>query len=179
MQIHASVINHSRQHPEVVIRASEDGAAFRAIRLRALREHPEAYHSTVAEWDLPVAAYQERLRENRLIGAFDGGTLIGSVLIARTGRTGAMRRHKCEFWCVYLAPEFRGGGIAARMLHAAVQEARLLGYEAIVLTVNAENEPARRLYERCGFIAYGVERHAIRLAEGRYGDDVLMEMRLT
>ena len=45
--------------------------------------------------------------------------------------------------------------------------------ELIHLTVVADNAVARRLYEACGFAAYGVEARALKV-DGRYLDEVLM-----
>lgn len=156
----------------------EEAPQFRAIRLRSLKDHPEAYHSTYKEWDGPLWTFVQRIEENRLVGAFHENTLVGIVLLALQARKSAQTRHKCEFWSVYLAPEHRGRGLARRMLERAIEEARSLGFEAAVLTVNAENAGAKALYESLGFVVYGLERRAVRRADGRYGDDVLMELRL-
>jgi RimJ/RimL family protein N-acetyltransferase len=43
----------------------------------------------------------------------------------------------------------------------------------IQLSVVLDNEPARSLYARLGFLEYGVERNALKQA-GRYYDEVLM-----
>ena len=40
--------------PEIRPLTPDDAAAFLAVRLRSLREHPEAYHSTAEDWDVPV-----------------------------------------------------------------------------------------------------------------------------
>jgi ribosomal protein S18 acetylase RimI-like enzyme len=50
-----------------------------------------------------------------------------------------------------VAPECRGRGIGARVLEALVDVAREVGYRAISLSVETDN-PARRLYERAGFV---------------------------
>jgi len=50
-----------------------------------------------------------------------------------------------------VAPESRGRGIGTRVLEALVEVAREGGYRAISLSVETDN-PARRLYERAGFV---------------------------
>jgi ribosomal protein S18 acetylase RimI-like enzyme len=50
-----------------------------------------------------------------------------------------------------VAPECRGRGIGTRLLEALVEAARDGGYRAVSLSVEADN-PARRLYERAGFV---------------------------
>ena len=50
-----------------------------------------------------------------------------------------------------VGPESRGRGIGTRVLEALVDVAREGGYRAISLSVETDN-PARRLYERAGFV---------------------------
>ena len=51
------------------------------------------------------------------------------------------------------APEYRRRGVARALLTAAAEEARPLGLIRVCLETEVANEPARRLYESCGFIA--------------------------
>ncbi len=61
-----------------------DAAAFRAQRIRALREHPDAFRRTPEEVD-SVEVWTERLRVDAgsdvdfLLGAFDADALVGTV----------------------------------------------------------------------------------------------------
>ena len=52
-------------------------------------------------------------------------------------------------------PDARGRGLARAVLHALAQRARAAGARELYLQVEADNEPALRLYERAGFrLAY-------------------------
>lgn len=163
---------------EIRVVRPEEAPQFRVLRLRSLAEHPEAYHSTYADWDGALSQYVERIETNRLVGVFADNRLVGFTLVALQARRGGHVRHKCEFWSVYLAPEYRGRGLARRMLEASIIEARNFGFEAVVLSVNATNAGARRLYEALGFVEYGLEKNSIKLPDGRRFDDILMELRL-
>lgn len=57
---------------------------------------------------------------------------------------------------IALLPDFRGRGIGTRLLTALMTRARADGFAALSLSVTAIN-PARRLYERCGFVTVGVD----------------------
>lgn len=66
----------------------------------------------------------------------------------------------CAFWRVAdqahinnlaVRPELRGRGLGARLLEAAIDEARMLGATILTLEVRQSNVPAQRLYERAGF----------------------------
>ena len=50
-----------------------------------------------------------------------------------------------------LAPSVRGSGIGRRLIEAAIEYARLSGYNRILLRTNKELEQARRLYAKFGF----------------------------
>ena len=80
--------------------------------------------------------------------------------------------HKGFLWGMYLKPEARGSGLAAilveRLLEYASQEV-----EQVQLTVVASNPRAIRFYERTGFVAYGLEKEALKDKDA-YFDEILM-----
>jgi ribosomal protein S18 acetylase RimI-like enzyme len=56
---------------------------------------------------------------------------------------------------VRVHPEFRGQGIATRLLKACELHAARLGHRRISLSVALDNPKAKRLYERCGYKVVG------------------------
>ena len=52
---------------------------------------------------------------------------------------------------IALFPEFQHRGHGERLMRAALEAARAHGYRQVSLTVHPQN-PAIRLYERCGFV---------------------------
>lgn len=159
-----------------------DAADFWAVRLRAVREHPRAFGWTAEEvLHMPPAERARRFRDDWLeggvmLGAFVDHRLVGTLGLARPSR--AKRRHRGEIRSVYVAPEARGAGIAAALLAEAIRRAGVTpGLEVLGLSVGEDNAPARRLYERFGFEAYGVEHRALKV-DGGYVDEVLMALRL-
>ncbi|MGH2484533.1 MAG: GNAT family N-acetyltransferase [Ktedonobacterales bacterium] len=164
---------------ESVIRQLDvrDAEGFRTVRLRALREEPEAFGSSYAEQvGRPPSYFEERLRptEQRVtLGAFDGDALIGTVTI--TQESGAKDRHKGVITTMYVAPEVRGRGVGRALLLAAIERARAMpGVEQIHLGVVARMTAARALYRSQGFVVYGTEPHALKLGNGDYLDEELM-----
>lgn len=155
-----------------------DAPAFLALRQRSLREHPDSYHSSPEDWDVPVSQAAARITRNVVVGAFAGDTLVGCAVLALEPRTSAKLRHKAEVWNVYLAPEHRGSGLARCIMERVVAEARRLGLEAIVLGVAAHNARARGLYESLGFVTWGIEPRAMRLPSGEVLDDCFMQLDL-
>lgn len=153
----------------------EDAATIWALRLRGLREHPTSFAATADE-DAKMPIEDVRRRIENVMGAFDGDSPVGMIGVYREERT--KRMHHAHIWGFYVAPEARGGGIGARLIDAALDLARSLGgIERVSLQVGTESVAARRLYERAGFVAFGVEEHGI-CVDGRFIDETLMVKRL-
>lgn len=144
-----------------------DAPAYRALRLRSLREHPEAFTSSFEEDTLaPLEVAQKRLSspERKFWGAFDGDTLFGTIGL--DAETRAKNRHKATVVGMYVAAEHAGRGAGRALLEALVHEARASGLELLVLTVTEGNRGAAQLYERAGFRSFGIEPRAIKV-DGR------------
>jgi RimJ/RimL family protein N-acetyltransferase len=155
---------------------SADAVACRALRLRGLQESPTAFGSSYAEeCALPLATTEAFLAPDsgrNMFGAFDGDTLAAMAGIGREERINL--RHKAFLRGVYTAPEYRGQGIAKRVIAYALQFADTLpGVRQVTLTVNAENTAAIGVYEALGFVAYGREPDALSIADRSY-DELLM-----
>ncbi|WP_149537985.1 GNAT family N-acetyltransferase [Siccirubricoccus phaeus] len=168
--------------PPAVIRilGPEDAAAFRALRIEALRRHPEAFGASAEDAEtLDAAAFARMLPRqppDAIFGGFLGGALAGMAgfFIHRPPKV----RHKGAIWGVYVRAEARGQGMALRLMQAAIAQARAAGVQRLLLTVGHANAPARRLYDRLGFLPYGVERDALRLPDGRSLDEELRALDL-
>jgi ribosomal protein S18 acetylase RimI-like enzyme len=143
--------------------AQDDAAAFRAIWLRALREHPEAFGASwEEERERPVEAFAARLRdelgsaERYALGAFAGATLLGIITFQRWPLV--KFRHSAQLSGMYVTPEARGRGVGRQLLDQVVARARRLeGLDQIKLAVVAANDAARALYRSIGVVSYGVE----------------------
>lgn len=160
-----------------------DVEAYRSIRLRSLRDDPEAFGSSYEESAArPLSYYVQRLggpsdADGYTLGAFLDGELVGIV----SWRRGDVRkeRHKGYVTGMYVAPECRGRGVGRGLLRELIRRAEALpGLELINLSVVTENHAARRLYASLGFRPYGTERRALKLGE-RYLDEEYMTLSLT
>lgn len=145
--------------------AAADAPAYRALRLRALREHPDAFTSSYEE-DVkhPLQVALGRLTAPSYVfwGAFQGSELYGMVGLEHEGR--AKNRHKGTVIAMYVAPEVTAQGVGRALLEALVTHARGAGIASLVLTVTEGNAHAQRLYAHAGFRSFGVEPDAIRVA---------------
>lgn len=156
-----------------------DAAAYRAFRVRSLREDPDAFRSDADEEDArPLADTERRLAadDSILLGAFKEDRLIGAVGLSLESR--AKVRHVAQVVGMAVAREHSHGGIGRALLAALIALARRRGdLEALLLTVTSRNTRAVRLYERAGFVAYGREPRAIK-AGGTTSDMTLMRLAL-
>jgi RimJ/RimL family protein N-acetyltransferase len=159
--------------------APHDAALYWPLRLRALREHPEAYLTSYEESiGTPLDEVAERLaRPSSVIyGAFEADQIVGCAGAFREER--GKVRHKATIVGVYVAPEARGRGVGREVVGAAMAHAR--GWEGVTqlhLAVAVPNEPAQRLYRSLGFRPFGLEPRAIKLPD-RYVDEEHMVMLL-
>jgi ribosomal protein S18 acetylase RimI-like enzyme len=158
---------------QVRVLEAGDAADFRTVRLRALREHPEAFGSAYEEEvSVPVEQTAEwlanSLPNNPIFGAYMDGRLVGLININRSPR--AKVRHRANIGAMYVAPEARGHGFGRALLDAAIAHARSLdGVQDVVLAVTAGNEAARALYTSAGFQSYSIDPRLI-CVDGQYYD---------
>lgn len=155
---------------------SSDAAACQALRLRALQECPAEFSSSYEEErDMPLPRVAERLApgpEHAVFGAFDDGTLVGTVGLNRLRQR--KLAHKAGIWGVYVAPEYRRRGIARRLMARALEHAASMpGLLTVTLGANAANAASVALYETLGFMPFGVER-GFAFVDGVLHDEIHM-----
>ena len=149
----------------------DDAVLYRGIRLEALQASPEAFGSTFeVENAQPLSWFSDRLGSSTVLGAFRDAELVGIAGLAV--QQGPKRAHKGTLWGMYVRPAARKASVGRRLVEAICNLARQQ-VELIQLTVVRDNEQARRLYTRLGFLEYGVEKNGLK-QDGRYYDQVLM-----
>ena len=160
-------------HEQTQIRRLEvaDAPVYRALRLRALREHADAFTSSSEEENVrPLAYTEKRLRavgDGKLWGAYVGGEMAGMVGLSFEARV--KNRHKGLLVSMYVAPEYSGQGLGLSLVDTVVHDARASGLELVTLTVTDSNHAAIALYLKCGFTAFGTEPDAIRVNGVSFG----------
>ena len=153
----------------------DDAPIYRAIRLEALANSPNAFSSTFeAEKDRSLDWFAARLADAFVLGTFAGPELVG--VAGFYVQPGPKHAHKGMLWGMYVQPQHRAVGIGRILVEAIIEHARQ-NVELLQLFVVSDNAPARRLYSSLGFVEYGIERHATKY-HGEYHDDVLMALPL-
>lgn len=165
--------------PRLVIRAASahDAEAVASLRSAVLAE---------GRWFLadpdevalsPVAVGEElaaldRQANSRVLVALRGLDLVGACWL----RGGRLRRVAHEASLELMVGEAaRGGGVGRRLLREAIAWAQgQPGLHRLCLAVMADNARAVALYRAHGFVEEGRRQGAVREADGRLRDDLLM-----
>jgi ribosomal protein S18 acetylase RimI-like enzyme len=149
----------------------EDYEALREIRLEALRLHPENFGADLErEEGFTREEWLARLATAITFGGFVEGALAGIAVFAypRSRKTG----HTGELGAMYVRAAERGRGLADKLVESVIDSAAGK-VDQLKLTVNAENQPAIKLYERHGFRTVGRMPGTLR-ANGRNYDELIM-----
>lgn len=144
----------------------------KALRLRALTENPEAFSSTLErEQAYPDEQWVERA-ELQVAGPVAATFLAfahdqaAKPLGIVTGLQGDIVHpdaptSQAELVSMFCTSTSRGKGIGMELVRAVQEWATASNYEALYLWVVTENESARHLYERAGFVSVAPEPTAI------------------
>ena len=86
---------------------------------------------------------------------------VGSLVVVEDGQLIGTSSYSQSRWeqfsgfgeiiSIYMLPQYMGKGYGRRLLEAAVAELEMFGYQDIFLWVLAQNQRARKFYEKCGF----------------------------
>jgi GNAT superfamily N-acetyltransferase/SAM-dependent methyltransferase len=174
----------------LVIRAlgPDEWRIFRGLRLEALEESPDAFGSTLQrERDADDASWRGWLTGegwNADLTAFvaeDDGTPAGISVCARFHD----EPPAAHLFAMWVRPSSRGLGMGRALVAAAVERARSLGVDELLLRVTDTNDAAVGLYTSCGFVGTAdppeplhegsaVQTLRMRLLLGDHEDDELM-----
>jgi GNAT superfamily N-acetyltransferase len=147
---------------------------YRDLRLRALRDAPDAFVTTLAQalertdhdWSAILAAPADT--DLPLVAEMEG-VAVGLAW----GKLEMRANPVCHVLQMWVDPAHRGRGAGKALLRTIVEWAESGGARAVYLTVTCGNEAAGRLYESAGFLPAGQTRPL------RPGSDLLMQpMRL-
>jgi len=152
---------------------------YRALRLECLKLHPQSFGSTYEDevkksklfFEIQI---KERSENNIMFGAFAGEDLIGICGFAREER--GSRRHWGSLVQVYVKSEYRGKNISYELSKFAIENIfRNKDIEYITLGVVMGNDTAQKLYEKLGFVQYGLQKNYIKYDE-KYFDQLFMRL---
>jgi ribosomal protein S18 acetylase RimI-like enzyme len=139
--------------------------AYKALMLHAYEHAADSFTSTPQERSLESDSWWRRRIDDPsgltwVWGAFAGAELVGTVAVEYAAKT--KTRHKGLIVAMFVHENFRGQGLARKLMRAAVQHGMARqGLSVLQLEVTQGNAPAERLYQSLGFQVYGVEPMAV------------------
>jgi ribosomal protein S18 acetylase RimI-like enzyme len=147
---------------------------YRKIRLELLLDNKESFGSSFEEESLfNDEIWIDRLSKSNVntIGAFVDDELIGIVVLVKNVRK--KMKHIANINSMYVQPAFRNQGIAYDLLKYALNIAKNDGVERLNLSVVVSNSNAIKLYQKFGFIKYGIEPDTIKIDNNYYSLDLM------
>lgn len=134
----------------------DESAAYREVRLRALQDAPDAFATTFEEASRWPPSQWERLRAVPLDSNLPlCAEMDGAIVAMMWARLDERARETVHLYQVWVAPQYRGRGLARAMLEKVIDWAGAVGARRIDLGVTCGDSPARRLYEAFGFRPIG------------------------
>lgn len=121
---------------------------YRAVRLSALEESPEAFAATIEEergYDEEL--WRDRMRRSRRLVAEREGEAVG---VASLGRHSENER-VAELFGLWVAPTARGAGVASQLVQAGADVARAQRSTHLAYWVSTENGRAVAFASGFGF----------------------------
>jgi mycothiol synthase len=125
-----------------------DDAAWLAVNAAAFASHPE--QGRLTQNDLDARKAEEWFEPLDFLLLRDGDELIGFCWLKVEGDIG-------EFYAVGIAPHRQGEGLGRVLVEAGFARLAARGIRTASLYVEADNEPALRLYRSFGFGDYTVD----------------------
>lgn len=138
----------------------DDWISHRDLRVAMLSDAPEAFWASLEEirsrtrqqWRREIQGPRIHLQARR------GDQVLGGIAVLPQGYTPEhhIAPHEIILASLWIRPAARGTGASGELMGAAAQLAIDMGRPRVLLEVDDGNEPARRLYERLGFLETGV-----------------------
>jgi RimJ/RimL family protein N-acetyltransferase len=127
---------------------------LREVRLAALRESPDAFLSSHSE----ESAFEEQKWRAEFVRGEWTIEIRNDEPIALVGvtREQGTPPDECYLEYMWVSPGFRRRGVATDLIKTVLRHLLNRGFVTIWLWVLEGNEPARRLYEKCGFTSTGL-----------------------
>jgi GNAT superfamily N-acetyltransferase len=140
---------------------------WRAVRLAALAESPDAFTTRLSEWQGHGDA-EQRWRDRLAAVPFNVVAHLGGQTVGMVSAIPHPDERSVELLSLWVAPETRGAGVGGALVGAVVDWARDRRAESLVLRVIEGNAPAEGLYLRHGLRPTG------ELGTGERGREIVM-----
>jgi len=91
--------------------------------------------------------------ENQVLVSDVDGRIVGFLMFTKQAKSMLRLRHsRAMINDLYIEEEYRGQGLASRLLERCLEYLKSRGVEEVRVSVSAENAPAISLYRKVGFM---------------------------
>lgn len=148
---------------------------YRAVRLNALEESPDAFAaSATEEREFEESFWRTRMRRSQRLLAQQGDESVG---VASVGQADDGNPKVAELFGLWVAPRLRGSGVATLLVQAGADVARSQGRSHLALWVSTDNGRAVAFASGFGFRPTD-SRRPMRLRDGEDQEEIAMVLPL-
>jgi ribosomal protein S18 acetylase RimI-like enzyme len=141
----------ARRKPPAVVRqlTPDQWSELRDIRLTALADSPQMFLSTFdREKGYLRPKWENEFKRGDWYAGYAGDRPICMVGVTKEADTPP---YECFIEYMWVAPQYRGSGVARSLLEEVLSDLRETGYKTVFLWILDGNNIAAHLYERLGF----------------------------
>lgn len=162
---------------EIVRLPITEWQSYKSLRLRALKEDPQAFGSSYEkEIQHPDEKWQSRLADNELlVFAKMNGLVVGMMGAFQTDSDKIS--NSATVYGVYVSSEARGKGISGKLIEELLNLLKGNDIATANLTVNKDQQAAVGLYKKYGFWVTGEEESI--MGDGLKHTELLMAKKLS
>ena len=147
--------------------SEDEWEQFRAARLAALAESPEAFVSSLAvEQEYDEATWRARMRRAQRLLAEVNGSAVGVPSVG----TMADIEGTAELFGLWVVPAWRGRGVAAALVRSGSEQARSQSFDRVAYWVGTDNGRAVAFASSFGFRPTG-RRRPMRVVNDEDGEE--------
>ena len=163
--------------PKIEILGPEQWQEYREIRLKAFQTDPasfgESYEREAKKSEEEIRKQLQDPNYRAYIARIDNkivALVVYALIIPKNVE------HMARISSVFTDPDFRRQGIGEKLMKRALDDLHQNSITSrIALSVGADKEAARKMYQKLGFVEFGLGRKEIKY-NGKYYDQVQMEL---
>lgn len=170
-------IENIKQEPQIEILGPEQWQDYREIRLKALKSDPTAFGES---YEREVVKSEQEIRQK--LSNQDYQTYIARIDNKITAMAVSSLEkpqhveHLAKLHSIFTDPDFRKQGIGSKLLERVLNDLHQNPITSrVILSVNNEQEVAKQMYEKLGFVQYGLGKKEMKV-DGKYYDMAQMEL---
>lgn len=166
-----------KPEPKIEVLKPEQWQEYREIRLKALKTDPTAFGES---YEREMESSEEDLRQRlsdpnyrAYIAKINNKTV---ALVVYTLVIPKHVGHLAKLHSVFTDPDFRRQGVGEKLLGQVLNDLHQNPVTSrVTLSVGSEQEAAKKMYEKLGFVQYGLGRKEMKVND-KYYDMIQMEL---